>query len=159
MSRFRSMLSQSPALVISVVALAFSLGGGAGYAATTASSHPAAASKITWHSLSLRNGWASGASLFHTGSPKYTVIDGVVYLTGVVYYRPAPDTTTPPFVVGVLPRAERPKHTLWFGAYSSSATGLAELEVAPSGDVEVIGGPNNEAYFTSLAGVTYPLGS
>jgi hypothetical protein len=156
MSRFRSMLNQSPAIVISVVALAFSLGGGAGYAASTTSSHPAAAAKTTWHALSLRNGWKSAASRFHTGGPAFTVIDKVVYLTGVAY-QPA-NSANPPAVVAVLPKAERPKHSLWFSIYDYAAAGNANLEIATNGDVEVIGGTDS-AFFTSFAGVSYPLGS
>ncbi len=158
MSRLRSLASQSPAIIISVVALAFSLGSGAGYAASTTASHPAAAAKVTWHKLSLRNGWKPGPAAFDTAAPKYKVSGGVVYLTGVAVYAPNTGTATPPAVVGVLPKAERPTHNLWLGIFNYAASGSADLEIATNGQVKVIGGPD-AAYFTSLAGVSFPLGS
>jgi hypothetical protein len=81
MKRFRALARQSPAIVISLIALTFSLGSGAGYAASVAAHHPAA-TKITWHGLGLRNGWKAAAKGFGTGKPAYTVSNGVVYLTG-----------------------------------------------------------------------------
>jgi len=158
MSRLRSLASQSPAIVISVVALAFSLGSGAGYAASTTASHPAAAAKVTWHKLSLRNGWKSAPAAFHTGRPDYKVISGVVHLTGVAVYGPDVSSSSPAELLGVLPKAERPKHNLWFSVFNYAASGSADLEIATNGDVDVIGGPD-AAYFTSLAGVSFPLGS
>src|ERR1700722_14598338 len=100
--RFRALASQSPAIVISVIALTFSLGGGAGYAASVASSHPAI--KITWHKLSLKNGWHSGAGAFAgTGTPAYTVSNGVVYLTGVADHSNTASTAP----LGLLPKGAR----------------------------------------------------
>ena len=80
MNRLRSLMHQSPAIVISLIALTFSIGGGAGYAASAASTHPAV-TKITWHHLSLRAGWHALAAGFHTGHPSYTVSNRIVYLT------------------------------------------------------------------------------
>jgi hypothetical protein len=81
MNRFPALVSQSPAIIISLIALTFSLGGGVGYAATVAQS-PAAV-KITWQAIALRNKWAPAAKGFAVGRPAYTVSNGVVYLTGV----------------------------------------------------------------------------
>ncbi len=69
MRKARKLLVNSPAIAVSVLALVFAVGGGAGYAASAGSqSGPA------WHKLKVDKGWH--------GDLKYTVIDGVVYLTG-----------------------------------------------------------------------------
>ena len=150
--RFRALASQSPAIVISVVALTFSLGGGAGYAASVATSHPA--TKITWHKLSLRNGWHSGPSSFTgTGAPSYTVSNGIVYLTGVADHASASSLPT----LAILPKGARPKHILWFTAFNEAASGGVFVRIDPGGHVSVQG--PDASYFTSLAGVSFPLGS
>ena len=157
MTRLRSLASQSPAIVISVVALAFSLGSGAGYAASTTTSHPAAAAKVTWHKLSLRNGWKA-QPLYTSGNPEYTVIDGVVHLNGVAVYGPNVGAANPPALIAVLPKAARPTHDLWLAVFNYSSLNSADLEIEPNGQIRVIGG-GDRAYFTSLAGVSFPLGS
>jgi hypothetical protein len=119
MKRIKALASQSPAIVISVIALTFSLGGGAGYAASTATGQ--AATKITWHRLSLRGTWKPAAAGFHVGRPAYTVSNGVVYLTGVAAR--ANQALPLPAVIGVLPRGARPSHNLWFTAYNYAAAG------------------------------------
>jgi hypothetical protein len=162
MKRFRALARQSPAIVISLIALTFSLGSGAGYAASVAAHHPAA-TKITWHGLGLRNGWKAAAKGFGTGKPAYTVSNGVVYLTGAASR--VNQSASIPSVVGVLPRGARPSHELWFQAYNYGATGQAAIGVYPNGDVQIWGegssgfAPGDVNYFTSLAGVQFPLGS
>jgi hypothetical protein len=153
MGRFRTMMNQSPAIVISVIALVFSLGGGAGYAATVVAK--AAAPKTTWHKLSLRNGWAAAAKGYDAGSPSYTVINGVVYLTGAV----SRSSTSLPSVIGVLPKSARPKHVLAFPAFNYAAGGESSIYVDPNGDVEVLGTGGDEYYFTSFNGIVFPLGA
>jgi hypothetical protein len=147
------MMNQSPAIVISVIALVFSLGGGAGYAATVVAK--AAAPKTTWHKLSLRNGWASAAKGYDAGTPSYTVINGVVYLTGAVSRSSSAGST----VIGVLPKSARPKHVLAFAAFNYSSTGESSFYVDPNGDVEVLGNGGDENFFTSLNGIVFPIGS
>jgi len=155
MRRFRTIMNQSPAIVISVIALTFSLGGGAGYAASVAAK--ASPPKITWHKLSLRNSWKAAGSAFHTGNPAYTVSNSIVYLTGVVDR--ANQSASIPSVIGVLPRSARPKHSLWFTAYNASSEGESEIVIYPNGDVEVLGVQSNQDYCTSLAGIEFPKGS
>ena len=153
MGRFRSTVRQSPAIIISLIALALSLGGGAGYAASVASTK-APVTKITWHALRLVNSWHGAGKAFHTGNPAYTVSNGIVYLTGTADHA---GTTLP--TLGVLPKGARPAHTLWFGVFNESASGGSFVEIAPNGDVFVGGSGGDEDYFTSLAGVEFPLGS
>lgn len=157
MSRLRTLMSQSPAIIISLIALTFSLGTGAGYAATAVGSSPAT-TKITWHTLSLKNGWTGTAKYFSgTGNPAYTVTGGVVYLTGVAHR----SNTAVPSVIGVLPKGDRPKHSLWFAGFNYAGSGQSEIAVFPNGNVEVLGGTTagDQYYFTSLAGIEFPLGS
>jgi hypothetical protein len=154
-SRFRTIMSQSPAIVISVIALTFSLGGGAGYAATVIAK--GSAPKITWHALPLKNSWLAAGSAFSTGNPEYTVSNNIVYLTGVAHR--TDQSLAIPSVIGVLPKSARPKHNLWFGAYNYAAGGESDIAVFTNGDVEVLGNGGDENYFTSLAGIEYPLGS
>lgn len=152
MRRFRALASQSPAIVISVIALTFSLGGGAGYAASVASSHPA--TKITWHRLSLKNGWHSGAGTFAgTGTPAFTVSNGVVYLTGVADHSSSASASP----LALLPKGARPRHTPWFAGFNEAASGGVFVKIDPLGHVTVEG-PDAD-YFSSLAGVSFPLGS
>src|SRR6516225_6726886 len=88
MSRFRSLISQSPAIVISVLAATLSLGGGA-FASThlvagpsqgpihtlqvahsAGSAHNATSSLtagVSWASLVLQNAWVSSNATFNTG--------------------------------------------------------------------------------------------
>jgi hypothetical protein len=155
MKRFRALARQSPAIVISLIALTFSLGSGAGYAASVATQHPA--TKITWHALGLRNSWKPAAKGFAAGGPAYTVSNGVVYLTGVAAR--ANQSLPIPSVIGVLPKSARPRHNLWFQAYNYAANGESAIEVSTSGGIEVFGNGGDENYFTSLAGIEFPLGS
>src|SRR5215472_13254959 len=81
MGRFRSLAAQSPAIVISILAVALSLGGGA-YASTRVSASPAASQSaatagVTWTSLSLINGWASENGAYGTGNPKVSEQNGI----------------------------------------------------------------------------------
>jgi hypothetical protein len=155
MSRFRTMMSQSPAIVISVIALTFSLGGGAGFAASVAAKAPAAP-KISWHALSLRNSWKAAGKAFSTGNPEYTVSNNIVYLTGVA---DRANQSAPLGVIGVLPKSARPKHSLWFAAFNYAGAGESSIEVSPNGDVSVLGNGGDENFFTSLAGIEFPKGS
>jgi hypothetical protein len=157
------MLGQSPAIIISLIALTFSLGSGAGYAASVvtkpaatdpATSVPAkpAATKITWTPLHLVNGWHAAGKADDAGNPAYTVSGGVVYLTGVADR--AKSTTA---ALGLLPKAARPAHDLWFDTLNLEGSGNSFIEVEASG--YVITGGNGQNVFTSLAGVEFPLGS
>ncbi len=156
MKRFRAIASQSPAIVISVIALTFSLGSGAGYAASVAAHHPSA-TKITWHYLSLKKPWAPVAKAYGVGRPAYAVSNSIVYVTGVA--NRTNQSLLIPAVVGVLPKGARPSHNLWFESYNYAAAGESSIEVSPNGDITVGGNGGDENYFTSLAGIEFPLGS
>ncbi len=153
MSRFRSVITQSPAIVISLVALTFSLGSGAGYAASTAASHPSAPAKVaTWHKLTLINGWKALPPGEGYRAPSYTVIGGVVYLTGAMY-QPVPGSD----YAFRLPKSVRPAHEIAFGVYSGAADFPAALYIYHNG-TGFFTGPNASDE-SSLGGVSYPLGS
>jgi hypothetical protein len=157
MSRIRSTLKQSPAIVISVIALTFSVGGGAGYAASVATAK-APVVKITWHRLGLKGGWKAAAKGFGAAGPQYTVSNGIVYIDGAVSHSEAT-----PFpgesLIGVLPKGTRPSHWLDFEAYNSAANGESSFEIGPNGDVIVGGNGGDQYYFTSLDGLQFPLGA
>lgn len=145
MARFRSLVRQSPAVVIATVALAFSLGGGAGYAASSASP----SIRLTFHKLTLKNGWQPFGGA--VAAPSFAVSGGVVYLTGGMHQ---PSGSIRKFAT--LPLGTRPKHTLWIGVFSEATTS-AFLEIKPTGAM-FIGGDDRQ-FFASLAGVSFPIGS
>ena len=80
-----------------------------------------------------------------------------MYLTGVVDR--ANQSLPIPSVIGVLPKGARPSHSLWLGAYNYAAAGESQIAILPNGDVEVFGNGGDENFFTSLAGIEFPLGS
>jgi len=145
-ARLRSLVRQSPAIVIATLALVFSLGGGAGYAASSA--HDSGVG-VTFHKLTLRNGWMPAGG--GVGAPSYAISLGMVHLTGAMHQ---PAGTARKFAI--LPRAARPKHTLWIGVFSESRTS-AFLEVLPSGAMKI--GGSDAPFFASLAGVSFAVGS
>jgi hypothetical protein len=153
MRRFRSAMRQSPAIVISLIALTFSLGGGMGYAASVATAK-APATKITWHALGLRGGWHAAGKAFDTGNPAYTVSNGIVYLTGTADHA---GTSLP--TLAVLPKGARPTHNLWFAAFNEAAAGGVWVEISPNGAITIGGSGGDQDFFTSLAGIEFPLGS
>jgi hypothetical protein len=166
MSRIRSTLKQSPAIVIALTALTFSLGGGAGYAASTAARPAiATATKVHWAKLKLINGWKSGqnylkADRVNTGAPAYAVVNGVVYLSGSI------DSTNSsiygrPFAV--LPRGARPTHTLSIAAvgepFATGDTDTGNVAVSPKGVLYTDMLSSDNLSFTFLSGVSFALGS
>ena len=89
--RTRGFLANSPAIAISILALVFALGSGAGYAASTVGG----TTKPVWHNLKLARHWSGGL--------KYTIINDVVYLSGW-----AGSSSNNPGIMTTLPRAARP---------------------------------------------------
>jgi hypothetical protein len=148
MHRLHSIIRQSPAIVISLVALTFSLGTGAGYAASTASAH-SSSTKITWHSLKLINKWHEVFASY--GAPAYAVSNGVVYLTGAFQ-----GGTTGEFAV--LPKGARPKHTLLIATYNDDISSVtsAWVYITPSGQMNINGAA--DAALSSIDGVSFPAG-
>ncbi len=145
MRRLRSFVVQFPAIAVAALALAFSLGGGAGYAASAA----VQPMSVGFHGLKLINGWSRYS--VGTGAPSYGVSDGVVYLSGGMH-----QTAGSSNEFAVLPKGARPSHTLWIGVYSEATTS-AFVEITPSGAM-FIGGTDDQ-FFASLAGVSFPVGS
>ena len=173
MGRIRSLFAQSPAVVISVLAVALSLGGGA-YASThhgSASNRPpvavskaavptraATATGVTWTSLSLLNGWASENGVYGTGNPKVSLQNGIVYLSGSLA-----QSTPGSAEFAVLPSSFRPTHNLYITVYTNGDT-TGTLYIDRSGIMEAYsstscGSGTTAECFTSLATVSFPINS
>jgi hypothetical protein len=171
MGRIRSLVTQSPAIVISILAVALSFGGGA-YASThhgsasnyppvRVSTHPAAtqaatAAGVTWTSLSLINGWATENGTY--GNPKVSLQSGIVYLSGsLAQSTPGNDT------FAILPASFRPAHNLYITVYTNGDTS-GTVFIAHSGVMEAYSGTacgsgNTAQCFTSLATLSFPINS
>ena len=150
MNRLRSLIGQSPAIAIATVALALSLAGGA--TAATVSSD-AGASSVTWHSLTLINGWRYGGfNSFHAAY--YVDANHVVHLRGSARI----GTAGKP--VFRLPTSVRPSHVISVLIYASGGVAGA-LSILPSGQVTVFDQTGSDSAvrdFTSFDGVSFPLG-
>ena len=167
----RTMARQSPAIVISLMALVFSLGGGA-YAATavngghtggTASAsrleartltpgRPAAAT-FRWQNLTLQNGWHT----FLADPPADSVVGGVVYLKGMLSQ---PTAGSGQFAR--LPIGARPAHTLFIPVSVDLGGGgsVGTLEIFHGGQIAVFStSPADAKAATSLDGVSFPVNS
>jgi hypothetical protein len=169
MGRFRSMITQSPAIVISILAVALSMGGGAYASTQLGSGHSAAASQasqasqaittgVSWTSLSLINGWASENATFASGNPKVAQQSGIVYLSGSLH-QPTPGSEQ----FATLPSSFRPAHNMWITVYTVSDTS-GTLFIGHDGVMEAFasgtcGSGNTAQCFTSLAGVSFPVNS
>jgi hypothetical protein len=120
-----------------------------GYTSLAAVSYPARSAAT--HKLTLINGWRSCQSCFGTGDPSYSVRGGVVYLSGSLQH-----PTGSREVFAVLPRSARPARPLRIGVYANGGS-IGELKILPDGKVSAsLGGT---FLFTSLAGVSFPLGT
>ena len=103
------------------------------------------------HPLALRNGWESAHSKYGTATPAYSVVDGVVYLSGGIRQ---PHGSSG--VAAVLPAALRPARPVLIKTYAAGLAGTAEI--APDGTVTVASVPGvNARILTSLESVSYPL--
>ena len=152
MSRLRSITAQSPAIVISIMALVLALGSGAGYAA---SRHDVASDHLTMHALSLRNGWVSSQSAYNSGNPSYAVQDGIVYLSGSAHQPSAGSD-----VIAVLPRSARPKHNLWLAVYTFEGS-VGSVKIASNGTIYGFNEGDSALAqdYISFAGISFPVGS
>ena len=180
MRRFRSLATRIPFLIISMLAVALSIGGGA-YAsaqaagggpganiprnlpALTPAHHPAGSqaatsSVVSFHGLSLANGWQGQNINDGTGNPKVGVLNGVVYLKGSLA-QPTPGSP----LFAQLPSADRPVDTLIITVWTSGGT-PGTLEIGTDGRMFLssnasCGSGDTAQCFTSLASISYPLGS
>ena len=149
MRNVRSIASQSPAVVISLLALFFALGSGAGYAATTA----AGPAKISFHALHLVHKWQSGAPTIATGEPAYgTSGNGIVYLSGWLSRSTPSNGANGTFTF--LPKALRPTHQEDVTLTTVGGT-TAIAQITPDGGIYVFG--KNAPQFTSLDGLSFAI--
>jgi hypothetical protein len=138
MGRIRSIAAQSPAIVISVLALALSLGGGA-YATTQLAGHsqsPSVTSGVSWTSLALLNGWHSENFADASGNPKVALQSNIIYLSGSLG-----QATPGNEVFAVLPTAFRPTHNMWITVYTYNDTS-GTLYIGHDGTMEARVGPS-----------------
>jgi hypothetical protein len=104
------------------------------------------------HKLALVARWKSSQAAYNTGNPSYDVRKGVVYLAGSLH-----QPVSQGDVIATLPKAVRPAHTLFYVIFEGT---MGTLEIVPSGEVWVVSTPDsNSEGFTSLASISFPLGS
>jgi hypothetical protein len=108
-------------------------------------SYPAAGGR--WTTMKLRTGWQSGASAFSTGSPAYTVRNGIVYLAGSLVGNPASRT------FAKLGKNARPRSVLYISVYNSGGT-AGDVVIYPSGAIQSYGATSDTQ--TALDGVSFP---
>jgi len=180
MRRFRSLATRIPVLIISMLAVALSIGGGA-YAsaqaagggpganiprnlpALTPAHHPAGSQAATsavvsFQGLSLVNGWQSENANDGTGNPRVALQNGIVYLKGSLA-QPTPGSS----LFAQLPSAYRPVDTLLIPVWTGGGN-FGTLEILSDGRMLLssntpCGSGNTAQCFTSLATISYPLGS
>jgi hypothetical protein len=112
----------------------------------------APSTKVSFHSLKLRNGWRPSAAA-SLGAPAYG-LNG----TGVVYFRGALKLGHAR-LVAVLPTGARPVHDL-FVPIEVGNFSTGRLEIMPNGDMLIISHPAlNSFLFSSLDGVSFPASS
>ena len=114
----------------------------------------------TMNKLALINGWQSAQPVYGTGDPSYSVKNGVVHLSGSLLQPPATATGQ---MFAVLPKAARPAHYLYIKAmvYSpGSAANAGTVVITPNGEMYAYSLTASYAQqYTSLEGISYPLGS
>jgi hypothetical protein len=103
---------------------------------------------VTWHALTLKNGWKSAQKLESTGNPAWTVKGGVVYLSGSILQSQG---SVPEFAV--LPKAAWPSHTMYITNYTLDGA-HGHLYAKPNGQLWAYG--TNAQNFFSLAGISWP---
>ena len=150
MRHLRALVSQSPAIAIATAALVISAASGAGASAVVSHS---AATRVTWHNLTLINGWGNSGAFnsFHAGY--YVDANHIVHLRGSARIG---SSGTAAFR---LPRGVRPSHVLSVVIYTD--TGPAEMSILPSGLAEPFNPGStgsNVSDFTSFDGVTFAQG-
>lgn len=140
----RSVISQFPAIVISLAALVLAAGGGVGYAASAVTTDT---DSVAMHTLPLGQNWQ--------GSLRYGLNDGVVYLAGK-----ASKSTGPYSCMTTLPAAARPVSRQldiidWVGANIGTIQVLNTGQVCPRDQ----GGVSKVFLPISLAGISFPTTS
>jgi hypothetical protein len=136
------------AFVAAAVIPATVLASSAGSAASVASRTSSQATTLSWHPLTLSNGWQSFPSTSHYGAPAWAVSAGIVYLRGLAHGGAGADFAT-------LPRRARPAHILWI-TYVTSGPTTSGLRVEPNGLISLFG-PGDAVTLSSLDGVSFPI--
>jgi hypothetical protein len=179
MRSIRRIAAHTPAIVISVLAVALSVGGGA-YASThphlvpgpsqgsihtlkvapgQGTAHSTVTSGVPWNSIVLQNGWTSSNATFGTGNPKVALQGNVVYLSGSLNQSSGTNN-----VFGFLPSTFRPTHNLYMPVFTFGGN-MGTLYVGKDGTMEMFANTNcnstqnNAQCFTSLASISYPINS
>lgn len=112
-------------------------------------SYPVASA--TLHPLTTLNDWSGCCG---NGNPAYLVSHGVVYLSGSLT-QPAAGST----IFATLPAKARPAHQLYIKVYTNDVT-IGTVLIEPNGTMEAYSSVAADAQgFTSLASISYPLGS
>jgi len=121
-----------------------------GHSAPARSGKPLTLTTLTWHRLTLQNGWQSAStSSLVTGKPAWASQNGVIYLRGAVKQPNSGASAT----FATLPTAARPAHNLYIQIYTQSDTpGI--LYIGADGTMEAFSG--NAYTFASLSAVSYP---
>jgi hypothetical protein len=136
------------AIAAALVALTAAFGGAPASASTAHAS-----STVSWHALSLLNGWRSDQGQRNSGNPSWAVKGGVVYLSGSLHQ---PSGSRYEFTV--LPPAARPADRTVVTVYTANGTS-GYLDIGPDGQVSVYTMAPNTAQdargYTSLAGVSF----
>lgn len=111
----------------------------------------ATAAKVSWHKMTLANGWTSSQSDYSSGDPAWTVLNGIVYLSGSMHQNVAGSSE-----VTILPPAARPAHMTYLNVYTNNDT-TGRVVIYPSGLVLAGSNPSgNAVLYTSLAALSYP---
>jgi hypothetical protein len=104
---------------------------------------------VSWHQLHLLNGWAEARGpSFPVGNAAYSIINGVVYLTGGIKRASGAKDE-----FAVLPKAARPVHLQYLPVISLGIVSAA-VDIWPSGKMDAFYG--DAAGYTSLDGISYP---
>jgi hypothetical protein len=119
--------------------------------ATKAKTLPA----LTWHNLTLINGWSDYNGAGDKRTPAYAVdAQGIVHFRGAI-----DDSGTFNDVVASLPKSIRPTSDVYV-VVDTFVANTGRLNILSDGTLEVQdpGATHDTAAFTSLDGVTYALG-
>lgn len=112
-------------------------------------SYPATGAR--WHNFSLVDGWKSGQTNYHTATPAYTIINGIVYLNGSMLDPKGKIGLWTELPAGVRTAADVLE--IEVGTANGTAGGIAitnSLGLVSSTPF------SNAKQFTSLAGIAYP---
>jgi hypothetical protein len=109
---------------------------------------------LTWHPLTLINGWQSDQGQWDSGNPAWAVKNGIVYLSGSLHLPGGTPGSNSEFAV--LPPAARPAHQQDMTVYTNGGT-FGALEIWTTGQLFVQSPivADGQGY-SSLAGVSFP---